>query len=143
MIITGYTMAKVYNGRITIPGDKLDEYFKLLADAEKQREPFRQSLLQLNDEFDAFLSAKFTERTVYKHIHVTSLFIEFICRNTDVETIEEITRGMVNTHFKKWWRKKVWDSTEPDQLRTSLKKFFNFLKTEKKIVNERVLKALQ
>ena len=50
---------------------------------------------------------------------------------------------MVNIHFKKWWKRKVWDSTTPDQLRLSLKKFFKFLATEKKIVNEKALKALQ
>jgi hypothetical protein len=26
-------------------------------------------------------------------------------------------------HFKQWWKKKVWDSTTPDQLRVALKKF--------------------
>ena len=124
-----------------IPGDKLDEYFQFLENAEKKREPFRQSLLQLNDDFADYLSERFSEKTVRKHTSIVDLFIEFICRQTDVD-IEEITRGMVNTHFKKWWKRKVWDSTTPDQLRVTLKKFFNYLVTEKNIVNEKVLKAL-
>jgi site-specific recombinase XerD len=69
--------------------------------------------------------------------------VDFICRQTDVEKIEDITRGMVNTHFKNWWRRKVWDSTTPDQLRVALRKFFVFLAENKGIVNEKVLKALQ
>ena len=135
-------MAKVYTGKVMIPGDKLDEYFQFLENAEKKREPFRQSLLQLNDDFADYLSERFSERTVRKHTSIVDLFIEFICHQTDVEAIEEITRGMVNTHFKKWWKRKVWDSTTPDQLRVTLKKFFNYLATEKNIVNEKALKAL-
>jgi site-specific recombinase XerD len=60
-----------------------------------------------------------------------------------VEKIEDITRGMVNTHFKKWWKRKVWDSTTSDQLLVALRKFFVFLAEDKGIVNEKVLKALQ
>jgi hypothetical protein len=32
-------MAKVYTGRVTIPGDKIDEYFALMKQAEQEREP--------------------------------------------------------------------------------------------------------
>jgi len=65
------------------------------------------------------------------------------CGYTDVESIEEITRGMVNTHFKQWWKRKVWNSTTPDQLTVALRKFFTFLATEKGIVNEKAMKGLQ
>ena len=136
-------MAKVYTGKVMIPGEKMDEFFKLMKEVEEKREPFRQSLLQLNEEFAEYLSKKVSQKTVRKHTSIIDLFIEFICRKTDVETKGEITRGMVNTHFKKWWKRKVWDSTTPDQLRVTLKKFFNFLTTEKNIVNEKVLKALR
>ena len=136
-------MAKVYTGKVMIPSDKLDEYIKLLEEAEKKREPFRQYMLNLNQEFEDYLYTMLSDRTVQKHTSIVFLFIDFICKQTDVESIEEITRGMVNTHFKKWWKRKVWDSTTPDQLRVSLKKFFKFLAAEQKIVNERALKALQ
>jgi len=136
-------MAKVYTGKVIIPGDKIDEFFKVMQEAEEKREPFRQSLLKLNQEFHHFLLAKYSERTARKHISIVELFIDFICRQTDVERIEEITRGMVNTHFKKWWKRKVWDSTTTDELRVALKKFFVFLSEEKNIVNEKALKALQ
>ncbi|MBL7225405.1 MAG: hypothetical protein ISS59_04670, partial [Desulfobacteraceae bacterium] len=106
-------MAKVYTGKVAIPGDKVEEYLKLVEEAEKKREPFRRQLVQLNEEFYEYLLEKYTERTARNHSGITDLFIEFICRQTDVESIEEITRGMVNTHFKKWWKRKVWDSTTP------------------------------
>ena len=136
-------MAKVYTGKVMIPGDKLDEYFKLLKEAEEKREPFRQYMLSLNQEFEDYLSSRFSERTVRKHTSIVSLFIDFICKQTDVESLEEITRGMVNTHFKKWWKRKVWDSTTPNELRVALKKFFQFLASEKQIENEKAMKGLQ
>ena len=135
-------MAKVYTGRVVIPGDKIEEYLKLMEDAENEREPLRQKMTMLNEEFHASLVAKFSERTARKHSFVVELFIDFICRNTDVERVEDITRGMVNTHFKQWWKRKVWDSTTPDQITVALKKFFIFLETEKGIVNEKAMKGL-
>jgi hypothetical protein len=33
-------MTKVYTGKVMIPGDKIQEYFKIMAEAEKQRETF-------------------------------------------------------------------------------------------------------
>ena len=136
-------MAKVYTGKVIIPGDKINEFFKVMKEAEEKREPFRQSLLKLNQEFHQFLLTKYSERTAQKHTSIVELFIAFICRQTDVEGIEEITRGMVNTHFKKWWKRKVWDSTTPDELKVALRKLFLFLCREKNIVNEKVLKALK
>ena len=136
-------MAKVYTGKVIIPGDKINEFFKVMKEAEEKREPFQQSLLKLNQEFHQFLLTKYSERTAQKHTSIVELFIDFICRHTDVEGIEEITRGMVNTHFKKWWKRKVWDSTTPDELKVALRKFFLFLCREKNIVNEKVLKALK
>jgi len=136
-------MAKVYSGKVIIPGDKMDEFFKVMKKAEEKREPFRQSLLKLNQEFHHFLLTKYSERTAQKHTSIVEVFIDFICRKTDVERIDEITRGMVNTHFKKWWKRKVWDSTTTDELRVALKKFFVFLSEEKNIVNKKALKALQ
>ena len=136
-------MAKVYNGRVMIPGDKIEQYLKIMAEAEKKREPFRKCLLGLNDDFREYLESKLSARTARQHSSIVGLFADFICRQTDVEKIEDITRGMVNTHFKNWWKRKVWDSTTPDQLRVALRKFFVFLAENKGIVNAKVLKALQ
>jgi len=136
-------MAKVYTGKIAIPADKFVEYLKLMEEAEKVREPFRQQLIKLNEDFHESLLAKYTEKTANKHSSIVSLFIEFIFRQTDVMSFDEITRGMVNTHFKQWWKRKVWDSTTPDQLTVALRKFFIYLATEKGMVNDKAFKGLE
>ena len=136
-------MAKVYTDRVSIPGDKLDEYFKLMKEAEEKRKPFRKYLLSLNEEFYEYLSAKYSERTSEKHSSIVYLFIDFLCKQTDAESIEEITRGMVNTHFKKWYKRKVLDSTTPNEITIALRKFFQFLSGEKNIQNEKAMKGLK
>jgi len=135
-------MAKVYTGKVVIPGDKIEEYLQLMEENEKTREPFRLQLEALSKEFHEDLLQKFSTRTANKHSFVVELFIDFICHHTDVLCIEEITRGMVNTHFKKWWKRKVWDSTTPEQITVALRKFFTFLAAEKGIVCDNALKGL-
>jgi len=134
-------MPQVFTGKVVIPVNKIDEYLKIMEQAEKEREPFRQYLEKLSDEFDDYLSLKYSERTVSKHSGIIFLFIEFLCRYTDVQKIDDITRGMVNTHFKQWYKRKVIDSATPDDLRVALKKFFQFLDKEKGIKNLKVLEA--
>jgi len=136
-------MAKVFTGKVVIPGNKLGEYFQAMQAAEAARAPFRESLERLNQEFADFLLAKYTQKTMRKHTGIVDLFIHFICGYTDVESIEEITRGMVNSHFRQWYRRKVIDSARESDLRVALKKFFQFLATEKGIVNQKVLDALK
>jgi len=136
-------MAKIYSGRVVIPGDKIEEYFELLKAAEEERAPFLQHLMALHADFYDHLAERYTKRTALKHAGVEEMFIEFIGRYTDVQDISEITRGLVNTHFRKWWKRTVWDSSTRDDLRIALKKFFRFLASEKGIVNEKALKALE
>ena len=136
-------MANVFHGKMMIPGDKIDEFLEALQEAEAARAPFRESLEQLKQEFEAYLAAKYTKKTVRKHSSIVDLFIHFICGYTDVENIEEITKGMVNSHFRRWYKKKVWDSATESDLRVALKKFFQFLATEKGITNQKVLNALK
>jgi len=141
--IQGNDMAKVYTGRVIIRGDQLNEYFGLMEKAEKEREPFRQLLLTYCDDFSASLSKKYTGKTIQKHINIIQLFIDFICRYTDVQNILEITKGMVNTQFRNWWKRKIGNATTENGLRVALKKFFTFLAGEKNIINITVLKALK
>jgi site-specific recombinase XerD len=136
-------MAQVFTGKVVIPGDQIDEYFQAMAEAEAAREPFRESLESLNQEFAEELSSKYGKKTVRKHTGIVEMFIHFLCRQTDVEAIEEITKGMVNSHFRKWYKRKVWDSATDNDLRVALRKFFQFLATEKGIVNQKALDALK
>lgn len=136
-------MAKVSTGKIIIPGDQIDNYLEAMAEAEAAREPFRTSLNSLNREFADYLDQKYVKKTVRKHANIVNMFIEFICRQTDVETIEEITKGMVNSYFRRWYKKKVWDSATDNDLRVALRKFFQFLATEQGIVSQKALDSLK
>lgn len=136
-------MAKVYTGRVAIPGDKMEEYLRAMQEAEQAREPFRKNLESLNREFADYLATKYVAKTVQKHAVIVDLFIDFICRYTDVESIEEITKGMVNSHFRSWYKRKVWDSATDNDLKVALRKFFQFIATEKGIVNQKALDALK
>src|SRR5215213_3649169 len=134
-------MAHVQTGTIIIPGDQLDAYLEVLKDTEAARAPFRSKLNGLNTEFGNYLATKYSKRTVAKHTSIVELFIDFVCDYTDVMAIEEITKGMVNSQFRRWYKSKVWDSTGPDELRVALKKFFQFLAQHKGIRNDKVQAA--
>ncbi|KAM3097666.1 site-specific integrase [Phormidesmis sp. 146-35] len=136
-------MAKVFTGKVVIPGDRINEYFEALQQAEVNRAPFRKFLEQLNQDFAEFLATKYVPKTVRKHTGIVDLFIDFICGYTDVEQIEDITKGMVNSHFRSWYKRKVMDSATESDLRVALRKFFQFLATEKGMTHQKVLDALK
>jgi hypothetical protein len=136
-------MPHVFTGKVTIPGDKIEQVLEAAKDFEKAREPFRQHLTSLNEEFAGYLSARYSPRTARKHSGIVEMLVEFLGNYTDVATIEEITRGMANTHFRQWYKRKVWDSATPDDLRVALKRFFQFLETEKGIHNPKVLESFR
>jgi len=54
-----------------------------------------------------------------------------------------VTRGMVNSHFRRWYRGKVLDRMDADETRVALRKFFQFLDQERDIHNPKVLEALR
>lgn len=136
-------MARVFTGKVVIPGDKIEEYFKALAEAEKARKPFKRYLENLNEQFEQYLTTKYSQKTARKHSGIIGLFIIFLCEYSDVQSLEEVTKGIVNTHFRQWYKRKVLDSTDPNDLRIALKKFFQFLDTGKGIKNPKVLEALE
>jgi site-specific recombinase XerD len=136
-------MPKIFTGKVVIPGDQFDDYLQALEAATEARAPFRQYMNALNAEFASYLAAKYVPKTVRKHTSIVDMFIEFICQHTDVEQLEEITRGMVNSHFRSWYKKKVWDSATDNDLRVALSKFFQFLATEKGITNQKAMDALK
>ncbi len=136
-------MPKVFTGTVVIPADQLDAYEQARAEAEEARRPFRQHLDALRAEFEQHLAARYSRRTVRKHAQVVALFVDFLCDYTDVGAIDEITRGMANSAFRQWYKRKVWDATTADELRVALKKFFHFLETEQGIRNPQVLASLR
>jgi site-specific recombinase XerD len=136
-------MANVFTGKIAIPSAQIDQYLQALEAAEAARLPFRQSLEQLNQEFAEFLATKYVPKTVRKHTNIVDLFIHFICGYTDVGNLEELTKGMVNSHFRSWYKRKVLDSATESELRVALRKFFQFLDTEKGQTYHKILDALK
>jgi site-specific recombinase XerD len=135
-------MAKVFTGKVLIPGDKMEEYLQALQESGEEREPFQKFLTELNREFSEYLAQQFSARTARGHSHKIGLFIDFLCWNTDVRSIEEITKGIANSHFKRWYMSKIGDCSE-SELKASLKKFFQFLAQQRGIRNEEVLKSFK
>ena len=136
-------MPKVFTGKVLIPGDQVEAYLTALDEAEEARRPFRQYLDGLRAEFEQHLATRYARRTVRKHAQIVELFIEFLCEYTDVEAIEDISRGMANSAFRQWYRRKVLDEASPEDLRVALRKFFQFLATEKGLHNPKVLASLR
>lgn len=136
-------MPHVYTGKVLIPGDQIDAYVAALKEAEERRAPFRQALEQLNTDFGQYLAAKYSRKTVTKHTGTVGLFIHFLTDYADVERLEDVTRGMVNSHFRRWYRSKVLDRMDPDEIRVGLRKFFHFLDQEKGIHNPTALDVLR
>jgi site-specific recombinase XerD len=119
-------MAKVFTGKVLISGDNIKDYLQVMEKAEKEKAPFREMLDELNQEFEAYLTEQFSVRTARKHSCKVALFIDFLCWNTDVKSIDEITRGIANSHFRKWYMSKIGDCSE-NELKSAIKKFFQFL----------------
>ena len=136
------TMARVFRGKIAIPGDQLEAYVEALGQFEKDKEPLRKQLERCAHDYTQVLARQYTPKTIRKHEQILALFIDFVCWDTDVRRIEEITRGIANSHFRQWYQRKVGDRTE-SELKTTIKKFFHFLAEEKSIRNEAVLKSFQ
>ena len=133
-------MARVFRGKIAIPGDQMEAYFQALERFEKDKGPMRKQLEQCARDFELVLTQQYAPKTVRKHTAIIALFIDFVCWNTDVCRVEEITRGIANSYFRQWYLSKVGDRTE-SELKTAIKKFFQFLDQEKGITNEAVLKS--
>ena len=110
---------------------------------EQETQPFRDLLTGLNEAFYTFLARKYTKKTANKHTMIVELFITFLCDYTDARDIQSITKGMVNSQFRSWWKRKVCSGETDNDLKVALKKFFSFLAQEQFIVNEVAIKSLR
>jgi hypothetical protein len=135
-------MARVFRGKIAIPGNQMEAHFQALEQFEHDKQLLRKQLEQYAHDFAETLARQYTPKTIRKHEQILALFIDFVCWDTDVRRIEEITRGIANSHFRQWYQRKVGDQTE-SALKTTIKKFFHFLAEAKEIRNEAVLKSFQ
>lgn len=134
-------MVEVYTGKVVIPGDKLEEYVEMLKKAEEKRQPFVDKCEAILDEFYDYLvdEKSLSERTANSHYQVIHIFNEFLARQTDVWDYSEVTKGIANTYFKQWYKRKVWGGPKTERIPISIRKFFIFLKEKKGIHNVKVL----
>lgn len=134
-------MPRVFTGKVVIPGDKIQEWLHVMGEAEKEGAPFVEMTKRTLDEFTEYLENEkgLSRATVRRHAAVIEMFNEFLARQTDVGDYAEVTRGIANTHFKAWSKRKVWGGPTLDQLPVSIRKFFEFLAEKKGIRSEGVL----
>jgi len=120
--------------------ESADEYFAALKTWEEHRAPFKAQAEVLADEFIASLHREgLSRRTVNKHQMNIEIFIVYLTQYTDADEFATVRKGMVNTEFSQWYRRKVLNRCDPASLKSTTKKFFKFLAEEKGIYNEKVL----
>src|SRR5215470_20353361 len=125
---------------MAIPGDQLEAYVEALGQWEQEKAPLRTQLEHGARDFTRALADHATPKTVRKHAAILTLFIDFVCWDTDVQRFDDITRGIANSQFRQWYHRKVGDRTD-SELKTTLKRFFSFLAAEKGLRNEAVLRS--
>jgi site-specific recombinase XerD len=120
--------------------ESADEYFAALKTWEEHLAPFKAQAEVLADEFIASLHREgLSRRTVNKHQMNIEIFIVYLTQYTDADDFATVRKGMVNTEFFQWYRRKVLNRCDPASLKSTTKKFFKFLAEEKGIYNEKVL----
>ena len=133
-------MARVFRGKIAIPGEQMEAYFEAVGQFAQETALLRAELEPCAQDFARGLAQQYAPKTVRKHTATIALFIDFECWDTDVRRIDEITRGRANSAFRQWYRRKVGDRAD-SELKTAIKTFFQFLAQDKGITNEAVLKS--
>jgi len=136
-------MPQIVTGKVVIPGEQLPQDLAAMAEAAAAWEPFRRHLEGLNEAFGVWLATTYTRTTVRKHTGVVGLFIDFLCDYTDLECLEEVTRGMVNSGFRSWVKRTVWGGPDADELRVGLRRFFQYLDTQQGLCVPVALAALK
>jgi hypothetical protein len=104
---------------------------------------FERQFRRLQDDFCRVLARQYSPRTVRRHRLRWQVFCDYLGDETAVTRLEQVTKGMVNSGFPRWYHHKVWDQTTDSELRTTLRKFFRFLAQKKGIQNARALEALR
>jgi site-specific recombinase XerD len=120
--------------------ESVDEYTAALRAWEEHRAPFKDQAEVLADEFIEHLHQQgLSRRTINKHEMNIEMFIVYLTQYTDADDFATVRKGMVNTEFFQWYRRKVLNRCDPASLKSTTRKFFKFLAEEKGIYNEKVL----
>jgi len=131
-------MTKVRAGNVEF--ESIDDYLAAMQAWEEHRAPFKAQAEALADEFIKDLRRQaLSERTIRKHSQNIEIFIVYLTQYTDADDFATVRKGVVNTEFFRWYRRKVLDRLDQASLKSTTKKFFKFLAERKGIYNEKVL----
>ncbi len=73
------SMARVFRGKVAIPGEQMDAYLEALGQFERDKAPLRAQLEQYAGDFARTLAQQYAPKTVRKYTAIIALFLEFIC----------------------------------------------------------------
>jgi site-specific recombinase XerD len=131
-------MTKVRAGNVEF--ESIDDYLAAMEAWEEHRAPFKAQAEALADEFIKDLRRQgLSERTIRKHGQNIEIFIVYLTQYTDADDFATVRKGVVNTEFFRWYRRKVLARLDQASLKSTTKKFFQFLAERKGIYNEKVL----
>jgi len=131
-------MTKVRAGNVEF--ESIDDYLAAMEVWEEHRAPFKAQAEALADEFLKDLRRQgLSERTIRKHGQNIEIFIVYLTQYTDADDFATVRKGVVNTEFFRWHRRKVLARLDQASLKSTAKKFFQFLAERKGIYNEKVL----
>ena len=87
-------MARVFRGKIAIPGEQMEAYVEALGQFEQAKAPMRAELEQCAQDFARGLAQQYAPKTVRKHTAIIALFIDFVCWDTVIFSSSQV--------LKKW-----------------------------------------
>jgi site-specific recombinase XerD len=131
-------MTKVHAGGVEF--ESIEDYMAAMEAWERHRAPFKAQAEALADEFIDYLDEQvLSERTIRKHSQNIEIFIVYLTQYTDADDLSTVRKGVVNTEFFRWCRRKVLNRLDQASLKSTTKKFFRFLAERKGIYNANVL----
>jgi site-specific recombinase XerD len=131
-------MPKVYAGDAVF--ESMEDYLAAMEAWEQHRAPFKAQAEALVNEFIDYLYEQgLSERTVRKHGQNIGMFVVYLTEYTGEDDFASVGKGTVNTNFFRWYRRKVLGAFDQASLKSSTRKFFQFLAERKDIHNEKVL----
>ena len=131
-------MTKVYAGNAEF--ESIEDYLAAMEAWEQHRAPFKAQAETLADEFIDYLDEHgLSKRTIRKHGQNIEIFIVYLTQYTDADDFATVRKGVVNTEFFRWYRRKVLNRLDQASLQSTTRKFFKFLAERKDIYNEKVL----
>ena len=86
-------MARVFQGKVAIPGEQMDVYLEALGQFERDKAPLRAQLEQYADDFARTLAQQYAPKTVRKHTAIIALFLEFLSWQTTGLSLHATTRA--------------------------------------------------